>query len=184
MILNSETALPDYFAPLIDEQRLEIVWRYCYLATKDSLTDSEADQLELILKQAEYDGCLDFWIQEVDHFLDHELGLRAGNTIYPYENEEKKAILREYLKNHRINLEANDTEVQDLMAELEEDFQAGAQLVQQLQSQLKRQGYNPGNIDGVMGPKTQTALAQFQGANNLVASGIPDSATQSALGLY
>ena len=35
------------------------------------------------------------------------------------------------------------------------------------QHHLQRLGYDPGPVDGVMGPKTRAALAAFQQANNL-----------------
>lgn len=40
-------------------------------------------------------------------------------------------------------------------------------IVKQVQRELKRKGYDPGPIDGVLGIKTQTALKQFQVDNNL-----------------
>ena len=55
--------------------------------------------------------------------------------------------------------------------------------VQQVQTALQQKGFDPGPIDGVMGPKTQKAIAGFQRQQNLYASGTLDPKTQSALGI-
>ena len=51
--------------------------------------------------------------------------------------------------------------------------------VQQLQTQLKSMGFDPGKVDGVMGPRTKSAIKEFQKANGLTADGIvgPQTAT-------
>lgn len=51
----------------------------------------------------------------------------------------------------------------------------------QIQERLKDAGYDPGSIDGKMGPKTHAALKQFQQAQNLPATGRPDAKTLAAL---
>ncbi|MGB7439519.1 MAG: peptidoglycan-binding protein [Coleofasciculaceae cyanobacterium] len=54
--------------------------------------------------------------------------------------------------------------------------------VVKLQEDLRREGFNPGQIDGIYGPQTQEAVRRFQGANSLFPNdGIADSATLSAL---
>ena len=55
--------------------------------------------------------------------------------------------------------------------------------VKQVQSALKSKGMDPGPEDGVMGPKTQSALREFQKSNNLQATGRLDEKTASALGV-
>ena len=52
-----------------------------------------------------------------------------------------------------------------------------------LQQALKEKGHDPGEIDGVMGRRTQQALRDYQRANNLSASGRLDRATAEALGI-
>lgn len=57
--------------------------------------------------------------------------------------------------------------------------------VQRLQSELKRMGFDPGEVDGVMGSRTKSAIKEFQKANGLTADGIvgPQTATVlSAMG--
>ncbi|MBU8541369.1 peptidoglycan-binding domain-containing protein [Falsiroseomonas tokyonensis] len=51
----------------------------------------------------------------------------------------------------------------------------------QVQEALNQRGYNAGSVDGIMGPRTRSALREFQRANNLSATGRADSATMAAL---
>ncbi len=55
--------------------------------------------------------------------------------------------------------------------------------VEDIQRQLVRYGFDPGPANGDFGAKTQAALAQFQLANDLPVSGMPDARTLSALGV-
>lgn len=49
--------------------------------------------------------------------------------------------------------------------------------VREVQVSLRQQGYDPGPVDGVVGPRTQTALASYQRAQGLAATGHLDSET-------
>lgn len=51
------------------------------------------------------------------------------------------------------------------------------------QMRLLHKGYKPGPIDGVMGKKTQRAIANFQWDNGLSVSSVLDEPTMKALGL-
>ena len=53
----------------------------------------------------------------------------------------------------------------------------------QIQEQLKENGFDPGPIDGIVGPKTHSALKSFQSANNLKTTGNIDIETAQALGV-
>jgi peptidoglycan hydrolase-like protein with peptidoglycan-binding domain len=55
--------------------------------------------------------------------------------------------------------------------------------VKAAQEALKDKGHDPGEIDGVMGPKTQEALKDFQSKEGLNASGQLDRETMSKLGI-
>ncbi len=57
-----------------------------------------------------------------------------------------------------------------------------ASLVSDVQRALKEKGFNPGPIDGIMGPKTRAALHKFQKANHLALGGLTKE-TLRALGL-
>ena len=54
-------------------------------------------------------------------------------------------------------------------------------LVRQAQMALRQAGYDPGGTDGMMGPKTQQALRQFQAAQGLPQTGQLDTPTQRQL---
>lgn len=55
--------------------------------------------------------------------------------------------------------------------------------VQAAQQALKDKGHDPGSIDGVMGPKTQKALKDFQKAEGLKDTGRLDAETMAKLGI-
>lgn len=57
------------------------------------------------------------------------------------------------------------------------------QSVQDVQKVLKEKGFDPGPIDGIMGPKTRSALRQFQEKNDLKPTGTLDEQTRKALGV-
>jgi hypothetical protein len=53
--------------------------------------------------------------------------------------------------------------------------------VRDAQRALKAKGFDPGPVDGRMGPRTSAALKQFQEKENLTATGTLDAETQSRL---
>ena len=53
--------------------------------------------------------------------------------------------------------------------------------VQRLQTQLKGMGFDPGKVDGVMGPRTKAAIKEFQTQNGLVADGVVGPRTAAVL---
>jgi hypothetical protein len=55
--------------------------------------------------------------------------------------------------------------------------------IMSMQQALKDKGYNPGPIDGKMGPKTHAALADFQKKEGLMPNGQWDDQTASRLGV-
>jgi peptidoglycan hydrolase-like protein with peptidoglycan-binding domain len=55
--------------------------------------------------------------------------------------------------------------------------------VKAVQQALKDKGHDPGAVDGVLGPKTQAALKDFQSKEGLKASGRLDAETMSKLGV-
>lgn len=56
-------------------------------------------------------------------------------------------------------------------------------LIRQVQERLQTVGYNPGTIDGTMGPQTKNALLWFQNAQGLRTTGDLDAPTLNALGI-
>jgi len=57
------------------------------------------------------------------------------------------------------------------------------QQVENVQQALRDKGYNPGPINGVMGPETRQALAQYQKAQDLPVTQRLDAKTMDSLGL-
>ena len=63
------------------------------------------------------------------------------------------------------------------------DKQWSKDKVKQIQEALKTKGFDPGAADGVVGPKTNQALRDFQKSQNLQVTGRIDGKTASALGV-
>lgn len=62
-------------------------------------------------------------------------------------------------------------------------MQRDPQTVRQIQQKLEDEGYRVGAIDGIWGPKTSSALKEFQQAQGLDADGKLSQSTLSALGI-
>ncbi|HEY9298734.1 MAG TPA: peptidoglycan-binding domain-containing protein [Phormidium sp.] len=161
---------------LFDSTVLDKVQEYCKLAVRQTLSDSEAQRMLEILEEAESDSRLEFWIDEADHFLAHELNLTDENSINDYENQ--LAWLREYIDASVIL----DKDIlspswnQELSPLIE-------MLTKEVQQHLKNRGFDPGPIDGIFGERTQTAIKKFQAAHQLEADGVLKKETREALGL-
>ena len=56
--------------------------------------------------------------------------------------------------------------------------------INDIQKALKNAGFNPGPIDGRMGPKTKKAISDFQRENNLTVDGIVGKKTWAKLNPY
>jgi N-acetylmuramoyl-L-alanine amidase len=56
-------------------------------------------------------------------------------------------------------------------------------VVREIQNRLKRWGYYTGNVDGVYGYKTYTAVKKFQAKNGLAVDGVAGDKTLAALGI-
>lgn len=57
------------------------------------------------------------------------------------------------------------------------------QVVANVQSALQQQGYYQGDIDGVLGPQTRAALAEYQSAQGIEPTGAVDEPTLETLGM-
>ncbi len=56
-------------------------------------------------------------------------------------------------------------------------------MVANVQSALQEQGYYQGEVDGVLGPQTRAALAEYQSAQGLEPTGAVDEPTLETLGM-
>lgn len=91
----------------------------------------------------------------------------------------------------KVSSVEEDTTVDDLLSEVQAaiskpSYQRAAgrgfkMSVSDIQTHLKARGYDTGDIDGRMGPKTRAAIKSFQRDNDLVADGIVGKNTQTAL---
>lgn len=55
--------------------------------------------------------------------------------------------------------------------------------IRQVQEHLKAAGFDPGPIDGILGPRTKATLRQYQAAHGLPVTGVLDEATRKWLGV-
>ena len=58
---------------------------------------------------------------------------------------------------------------------------ATSNMVSRVQEELRELGYNPGPVDGIMGPRTRQALRQYQWDNNLATTGRLNAETRRNL---
>ena len=63
------------------------------------------------------------------------------------------------------------------------EYAATGDLATSVQGELARRGYDPGAVDGVIGPQTRNAIAQFQNDRGLAVTGRIDRALINALDL-
>ena len=63
------------------------------------------------------------------------------------------------------------------------ELQRNRELVRNVQQALAGKGFDPGPIDGIMGPRTREAIRGFQSANGLTEDGQMNDATLSKLGV-
>jgi phage tail tape-measure protein len=59
----------------------------------------------------------------------------------------------------------------------------GSPVVRSAQQALEARGYNPGAVDGMMGPSTENAVRDYQRAQGLTVNGTLDQPTLSSLGV-
>ena len=71
----------------------------------------------------------------------------------------------------------------DRRSNLDRGAARGHEDIKQVQEALKKEGHDPGPVDGVMGEKTQQALREFQKSKNLKVTGRLDDETARSLGV-
>jgi murein L,D-transpeptidase YcbB/YkuD len=170
-----ERSWNDQIRLLTDEDVINIVKEYCDIASLKSLSKHHEDRMVEILEMAEGNGALDFWLNEADHFMDHELNLETGQTLYPVDTERlmikiKRELQNSSQKSPNIREYADETGIDDF-------FKSGAQEGKNLQESLKDRGLYQGPIDGLIGHRTKKAIKDFQKENNLVPDGKIDNLT-------
>lgn len=66
----------------------------------------------------------------------------------------------------------------------EKEVSAGEPTTKEIQAALKKAGFDPGAIDGKMGPRTHQAIKEFQRTKGLTTDGVVGPKTWSELGKY
>ncbi|MGA1840955.1 MAG: peptidoglycan-binding domain-containing protein [bacterium] len=82
---------------------------------------------------------------------------------------------------HAIGGEARNIRYESMLRQ--QQIRAQYNLIKAVQGRLIENGYDPGPVDGINGPRTQKALKAFQRDHGLVADGIPGKKTLESLGL-
>ncbi len=121
----------------------EIIYEYCMLASQRVLTQQQAERIEEILQQAQFDPWLDFLIDEADHILAHELGLIQEQVIEHQLQELKKSIDRFWCEQVFQEIRKRNH-------------------LKKVQRYLQSKGLYDGAIDGYMGPRTRTAIELYK----------------------
>lgn len=168
----------------------ELLTDYQELALYSELTDEDADRLDHIYAVAEKHPMLSFLMTEIDHGLNHRLGLLTDVAVEDYKNQQ--AWLRERLEQTPFEHDHRQ-EVQRMLAD--EGFyegpidgvlgnrstQAIKQMTTQMQELLSQQGFYKKNIDGLFGKFSIEAVKAFQQSKLLDDSGVPNKETFLAL---
>jgi peptidoglycan hydrolase-like protein with peptidoglycan-binding domain len=95
---------------------------------------------------------------------------QAGTMTYEEEQTKRHLMPKDAHPRGPNTSEAMPSEVRP-----QEDVVRDAQIA------LRNAGYEPGRIDGVMGPKTQAAIREFQTSRGLPQTGTLDTTTQQQL---
>ena len=132
----------------------------------ETMNDTQKNAIKKLIKDllAYYPG--------INKILGHKevTSTDCPGTNYPLN--EMKALI-----NHSTGTDGTNTNSE---SDLIKEGQSGAQ-VTQLQQQLKDAKYDPGNVDGIFGPKTVAAVKKFQTAMGIEVDGIVGPITKAAL---
>jgi len=131
---------------------------YYRLSTQPELSDQDADFLDEILQQAEFDASLNFFIGEIDYRIALTTGLRDEAHIKSYRDQ--KAWLREHLE----TIDPGQIEYH-----------------RELQKLLRKVGFYQGPVDGVAGKEFHQAVVKFQHSKKLEEDGIVGPKTLTKL---
>jgi peptidoglycan hydrolase-like protein with peptidoglycan-binding domain len=93
------------------------------------------------------------------------------------------------MKSHEGSMKGHDSSMKNPDSATDTSASSGKRAmgnqsqIRRVQEALKTEGHDPGPIDGMMGPKTQEALRQYQRQENLKETGRLDQDTMSKLGV-
>lgn len=113
------------------------------------------------------------------------LGLAWMGAAIPQETKPSAGeSVKDKMKSAGEKIKEKATELKDKTKEkLGAGKPASADDVRSAQQALRAKGYNPGPSDGVMGPRTEAAVRQFQQKEGLTETGRLDTDTKVRLGM-
>jgi hypothetical protein len=126
-----------------------ILKAYYRLSIQPEMTEQDADELDQILQQAEFDASLNFVLSEIDYIISLKFGLR--NEVFVKSYRDQKAWLREHLE----TLDPGQIEYH-----------------RELQKLLQEGGFYDGPVDGVAGKDFHQAVIRFQHSRDLEEDGL------------
>lgn len=83
----------------------------------------------------------------------------------------------------RMAMQSQQAAQQKPMTTQQINQKMSANTIREIQQTLREEGFNPGPADGVWGPRTASALEEYQMENNLQPTGQPHPVTLSRLGV-
>ena len=108
--------------------------------------------------------------------------LEAGKRVYEGQSDGDGVVERMVpAEVETATLSIGDVTLPLLLGHLNpcDDTQDGG--ISAIQARLKNLGYQPGAVDGSLGPRTRAALRRFQADHTIDVTGEPDDATRKAL---
>lgn len=109
------------------------------------------------------------------------VGALVGAGVGGYAGHYEAKPVARAIDEHRANVPASDTG--NATAPGSSVQAQPSDRVRAAQQALSHRGYDPGTVDGVMGPNTERALRDFQQAQGIGVTGSLDDATANALGM-
>ena len=118
--------------------------------------------------------------QQQEPALDEEVQQQqesVEDTMEPQQQEETSSAVEPQQQEEAMDAPHQSAAVESSSSPLSTDQ------VSEIQTKLNEKGFTAGNVDGIMGPETQSALESFQSEQGISASGELNQETIDALGI-
>ena len=150
------------------------------------IINPKIEEVQVILKSEGYepgntDGSMGKETRDAIKAFQESMGLKSTGyidkiTLTQMEDSRRAKDILESKKNY--GLKAKGTRQGDSS---KAEFRP---TVKQIQAALKNAGFDPGSIDGKIGPRTRQAIKDFQKSKGLVPDGVVGPKTWTSLGKY
>jgi hypothetical protein len=100
---------------------------YGDLATRPELVEADVDRMKFILTQASNDPVLNFWIDEIDHCLAHQLDLLDQDSQHDYERQQRLLERNLAVLIEQVGLDLDQAQELELTSRARDCFQAVTQ---------------------------------------------------------